>query len=199
MRCHTRLVYGSYYRFTGRADDARDLTQDVFIRVFRSLHTYDPGSGAFRTWLIRVTRNLLIDHYRKTKKDQALDPIEANGSRLKLFGLSGGVQLDFRGTRQIPLREVAGQARITSERGKIILEPVDSSDFEVKLARGNVDVKLSPDSPHQLEATVERGNIVHELTERPEKSKGQVQLKGPGAGGPRVRLTVGRGDVTVKR
>ena len=76
VRSHTRLVYGSCYRFTGRADDSSDLTQDVFIRVFRSLHTFDPGSGAFRTWLIRVTRNLLIDHYRKTRKDQALDPIE---------------------------------------------------------------------------------------------------------------------------
>ncbi len=76
VRSHTRLVYGSCYRFTGRADDSSDLTQEVFIRVFRSLHTYDPGSGAFRTWLVRVTRNLLIDHYRKTRKDQALDPIE---------------------------------------------------------------------------------------------------------------------------
>lgn len=76
VRSHTRLVYGACYRFTGRVDEAHDLTQEVFLRVFRSLHTYNPESGAFRTWLVRLTRNLLIDHYRKNKKHQAVDPIE---------------------------------------------------------------------------------------------------------------------------
>lgn len=76
VRSHTRLVYGACYRFTGRADDAHDLTQEVFLRVFRSLHTYNPESGALRTWLVRLTRNLLIDHYRKNKKHQAVDPLD---------------------------------------------------------------------------------------------------------------------------
>lgn len=76
VRSHTRLVYGACYRFTGRADEAHDLTQEVFLRVFRSLHTFNPESGAFRTWLVRLTRNLLIDHYRKNKKHQAVDPLE---------------------------------------------------------------------------------------------------------------------------
>lgn len=83
VRNHTRLVYGACYRFTGRADDAHDLTQDVFLRVFRSLHTYQPKAGAFRTWLIRLTRNLLIDHYRKTKKDQVLDALEDEAYHLE--------------------------------------------------------------------------------------------------------------------
>ncbi len=76
VRSHTRLVYGACYRFTGGAEDARDLTQEVFLRVFRSLHTYDPAFGGFRTWLLRLTRNLLIDHYRKTRKHQVLEPLE---------------------------------------------------------------------------------------------------------------------------
>ena len=76
VRLHTRLVYGSCYRFTGRAEEAHDLTQEVFLRVFRSLHTFNPDSGAFRTWLVRLTRNLLIDHYRKNKKHQVVDPLE---------------------------------------------------------------------------------------------------------------------------
>jgi RNA polymerase sigma-70 factor (ECF subfamily) len=83
VRSHTGLVYGACFRFTGRADDARDLTQEVFLRVFRSLHTYDPASGGFRTWLVRLTRNLLIDHYRKTRKHQVLDPIEDQMGRLE--------------------------------------------------------------------------------------------------------------------
>lgn len=76
VREHTRLVYASCYRFTGRAETARDLTQDVFIRVFRGLHAFDPNSGGFKTWLMRLTRNLLIDDYRKNKKHRIVDPIE---------------------------------------------------------------------------------------------------------------------------
>jgi RNA polymerase sigma-70 factor (ECF subfamily) len=83
VRSHSRLVYGACYRFTGRVDDANDMTQEVFLRVFRSLHTYQPSAGAFRTWLVRLTRNLLIDHYRRTKKDQALSPLDDSSHHLK--------------------------------------------------------------------------------------------------------------------
>lgn len=83
VRSHSRLVYGACYRFTGRVDDANDMTQEVFLRVFRSLHTYQPSAGAFRTWLVRLTRNLLIDHYRKTKKDQALSPLDDSSYKLE--------------------------------------------------------------------------------------------------------------------
>jgi RNA polymerase sigma-70 factor (ECF subfamily) len=83
VRSHTRLVYGACYRFTGGAEEARDLTQEVFLRVFRSLHTYDAAAGSFRTWLVRLTRNLLIDHYRKTRKHQMLDQLEDQIGRLE--------------------------------------------------------------------------------------------------------------------
>ena len=83
VRSHSRLVYGACYRFTGRSDDANDMTQEVFLRVFRSLHTYQPSAGAFRTWLVRLTRNLLIDHYRKNKKDQALSPLDDSAYKLE--------------------------------------------------------------------------------------------------------------------
>lgn len=76
VRSHTRLVYGACYRFTGRAEEAHDLTQDVFLRVYRSLHTFNPESGALRTWLVRLTRNLLIDNYRKNKKHQVVDALD---------------------------------------------------------------------------------------------------------------------------
>ncbi len=76
VREHSRLVYASCYRFTGQTETARDLTQDVFIRVFRSLHAFDPQAGGFRTWLMRLTRNLLIDDYRKNKKHRVVDPLE---------------------------------------------------------------------------------------------------------------------------
>lgn len=83
VRSHSRLVYGACYRFTGRVDEANDMTQEVFLRVFKSLHTYQPKAGGFRTWLVRLTRNLLIDHYRKNKKDQALTSLDDNAYKLE--------------------------------------------------------------------------------------------------------------------
>ncbi len=76
VRSHHRRVYNLCYRFTGKADEAEDLTQEVFLRVFRTLKSYRVEEGFFTTWLTSLSRNLLIDHYRKTKKDRVLDPLE---------------------------------------------------------------------------------------------------------------------------
>jgi RNA polymerase sigma-70 factor (ECF subfamily) len=76
VRIHTRRVYSICLRFTGRESEAQDLTQDVFLRVFRSLGSFRAGEGSFVVWLTRLTRNLLIDHYRRTKLERATDSIE---------------------------------------------------------------------------------------------------------------------------
>lgn len=76
VRIHTRRVYSICYRFTSRESEAQDLTQDVFLRVFKSLKSFRAGEGSFVVWLARLTRNLLIDHYRRTKLDRASDSIE---------------------------------------------------------------------------------------------------------------------------
>lgn len=76
VRAHTRHVYALCYRFTGSGPESQDLTQEVFLRVFRTLKTFRAAEGSFGTWLTRVTRNLLIDHYRRTRQDRATDSIE---------------------------------------------------------------------------------------------------------------------------
>jgi RNA polymerase sigma-70 factor, ECF subfamily len=76
VRTHTRRVYAICYRFTGSGSGAQDLTQDVFLRIFRTLKSFRSGEGAFVVWLTRLTRNLLIDHYRRTKADRVTDSIE---------------------------------------------------------------------------------------------------------------------------
>src|SRR5215204_5824549 len=76
VRLHTRKVYALCYRFTGSASEAQDLTQEVFLRVFRTVKTFRSTEGSFATWLSRVTRNLLIDHYRRTRHDRVTDSIE---------------------------------------------------------------------------------------------------------------------------
>ena len=76
VRLHSRKVYALCYRFTNQSSEAQDLTQEVFLRVFRTLASFRSAEGSFATWLTRVTRNLLIDHYRRTRQDRVTDSIE---------------------------------------------------------------------------------------------------------------------------
>ena len=63
---HSARVYRLAYRLTGNSYDAEDLTQEVFVRVFRSLSTYTPGT--FEGWLHRITTNLFLDQVRRKKR-----------------------------------------------------------------------------------------------------------------------------------
>ena len=76
VKVHSRRVYGICYRFTGKDSEAQDLTQDVFLRIFKSLKSFRAGEGSFTVWVSRLTRNLLIDNYRRTKMDRVSDSIE---------------------------------------------------------------------------------------------------------------------------
>ena len=76
VRRHTRRVYGLCYRFTGNSAEAEDLTQEVFLRIYRKLQSYRAAFGGFPTWLTSVTRNLLVDNYRRTRRDRMTDSIE---------------------------------------------------------------------------------------------------------------------------
>jgi RNA polymerase sigma-70 factor, ECF subfamily len=79
QRYHRR-IYNICYRFAGSADDAQDLTQEVFIRMYRTLNSYDVARGAFMTWVTTLSRNLLVDHFRKTKHDRLTDSLDTTAS-----------------------------------------------------------------------------------------------------------------------
>jgi RNA polymerase sigma-70 factor, ECF subfamily len=66
VRMHSAKVYRLAYRLTGNQHDAEDLTQDVFVRVFRRLSTYTPGT--FDGWLHRITTNLFLDQVRRNQR-----------------------------------------------------------------------------------------------------------------------------------
>ncbi|MGB9485953.1 MAG: RNA polymerase sigma factor [Terriglobia bacterium] len=76
LRDYTRKIYNLCYRFTGRVEEAEDVTQEVFIKVFQTLKSYDAAQGSFSTWLNRVARNHLVDHYRRTRKDRVTSSLE---------------------------------------------------------------------------------------------------------------------------
>src|SRR5688572_23955809 len=69
VRQHWRKVFNLAYKFVGRHDEAEDLAQDVFLKIFKALHTFDRRAN-FQTWLISISRNLCIDHYRSVRKER---------------------------------------------------------------------------------------------------------------------------------
>src|SRR5688572_4821357 len=69
VRLYRRKVFNVAYKFVGRHDQAEDLTQDVFLKLYKSLDTFDRRAN-FQTWLISVSRNLCIDHYRAVRKER---------------------------------------------------------------------------------------------------------------------------------
>ncbi|HTV08828.1 MAG TPA: sigma-70 family RNA polymerase sigma factor [Candidatus Aquilonibacter sp.] len=71
-----RKVYGLCYRFTGSATEAEDLTQEVFLKMYRNLASFDPARGGFGTWLTTLTRNLLVDNYRRSRMDRSSDSLD---------------------------------------------------------------------------------------------------------------------------
>ena len=71
VELHTRKVFGLAYRFTGRVDEAEDLTQEVFVKVYQTLHKYREADGPFGAWLMAVARNHAIDHSRRGRQERA--------------------------------------------------------------------------------------------------------------------------------
>jgi RNA polymerase sigma-70 factor (ECF subfamily) len=114
---HARKVFCLAYRFTGRVDEAEDLTQEVFFKVYQTLDRYDAGAGSFGSWLMTVARNQSIDRYRRHRQErerrsQDSEVIEhvASGDEGPLRGLEREerIRLVHRGLRALPteLREV---------------------------------------------------------------------------------------------
>lgn len=67
---YAKRIYNLTYRYTSRRDEAEDLTQEIFIRVYQNLKSFRSDSGSFQSWIMKVGRNLIIDHYRRTRRYQ---------------------------------------------------------------------------------------------------------------------------------
>jgi len=81
VRQHWRKVFNLAYKFVGRHDEAEDLTQDIFVKIFKALHTFDRRAN-FQTWLISISRNLCIDHYRSARKERETMARDVDASSL---------------------------------------------------------------------------------------------------------------------
>src|SRR5580700_1813003 len=76
VRTHQKRVYGLCYRFTGNPADAEDLTQDVFLKIYSNLGSFDAARGSLPVWITTMTRNLLVDNFRRTRNLRATGSLD---------------------------------------------------------------------------------------------------------------------------
>ena len=102
----SRRIFNLAYRFTSSIDAAEDLTQDVFIRVYRSLDQYDSKQGDLANWLMRLARNLIIDDYRhrqRNPQNTMADAVDDHSYHLRAAGSSAH--------REMERKELASQVQ----------------------------------------------------------------------------------------
>ncbi|MFL6279274.1 MAG: RNA polymerase sigma factor [Vicinamibacterales bacterium] len=82
VRQNWRKVFNVAYKFVGKHDEAEDLTQDIFLKIFKALNTFDRRAN-FQTWIISISRNLCIDHYRSVRKERQTIAREVDTTELQ--------------------------------------------------------------------------------------------------------------------
>lgn len=155
QRFHRR-IYNICYRFAGSAADAQDLTQEVFIKVYRTVGSFDGTKASFNTWVTTVTRNLLVDHFRKTRNERATDSIDAQqgmdedgptlAERLSTDDPSPQVHVESRERREMVHRALQ---RISPDlREAVILRDLQDMDYReiaqiLKVPEGTVKSRIN--------------------------------------------------------
>jgi RNA polymerase sigma-70 factor, ECF subfamily len=125
VREHSARVYRLAYRLSGNAQDAEDLTQDTFIRVFRSLASYQPGT--FEGWLHRITTNLFLDMVRRRQRirfDALPDDTE------KLAGSAPSPEQVYVDTHLDPQIQAALAALQPEFRAAVVLCDIEGLTYE---------------------------------------------------------------------
>lgn len=156
VQLYHRRIYNICYRFAGSADDAQDLTQEVFIKMYRTLKTFDADRGALITWVTAMTRNLLVDHFRKTKQDRLTDSMDVPASeheeamplseRIADTGISPDARVKSRETSETVHRAL--QKLSPELREAVILRDLQDMDYReiatvLKVPEGTVKSRIN--------------------------------------------------------
>lgn len=155
VKAHHRRVYALCYRFTGSPHDAEDLTQDVFLKVYGNLASFDASRGSFPTWITTLTRNLLVDHFRRSRQQRVTDSMDAGWEETDDLTLAmqlaadGPTQHDRAAQREIARMVQAALTRISPElREAVILRDLQDMDYKeiaqaLRIPEGTVKSRIS--------------------------------------------------------
>lgn len=166
---HSERVYRLAYRLTGKRADAEDLTQDVFVRVFRSLSTYTPGT--FEGWLHRITTNLFLDGARRKQRIRFDALSDERAARLCA---DGGVPHDEYDDQTFDDDVEQALAQLPPDfRAAVVLCDVEGLSYE-EIA-GILDAKLGT-----VRSRIHRGRaMLREALAHRAPSQGRVRYSGP--------------------
>jgi RNA polymerase sigma-70 factor (ECF subfamily) len=137
VRLHWRKVFNVAYKFVGRHDQAEDLTQDVFLKLFRSLDTFDRRAN-FQTWLISVSRNLCIDHYRKVRKEREAISAEIDPAHLTPVANTKSPQAELEERDRVELLRRALDKLAPSLRSALMLRDIQELSYHEIAIRLNL-------------------------------------------------------------
>jgi len=149
VQTYSRRVFNLAYRFTSRADSAEDLTQDVFVRVYRSLDQYNPKQGDLQNWLMRLARNLIIDDYRKRQRapqDEIADDLEDHKYHLRSADSSAQREME---RRELGAQVQAGIDKLSQDlRTCVILRDIEELSYQeivdlLKIPEGTVKSRIN--------------------------------------------------------
>jgi RNA polymerase sigma factor (sigma-70 family) len=147
VRQHWRKVFNLAYKFVGRHDEAEDLTQDIFLKIFKALHTFDRRAN-FQTWLISISRNLCIDHYRSVRKERETMARDVDASQLMPVSRERSPygeleQIDLR----VRIREALAQLPATLREAVVLRDLQEFSYQEIadklRLPEGTVKSRIN--------------------------------------------------------
>ena len=167
VRRHTRRVFNLCYRFTGNSSSAEDLSQEVFLRVFRTLPSYQSAQGAFPTWLTSVTRNLLVDHYRRTRRDRMTDSLDDAMPVLEEKHSSARAPDKLAQAAELSVQLQRGLARLSPElREAVILRDLQGLEYNevqviLQVPEGTVKSRIN-------RGRIELARILSEMGVRPD-------------------------------
>jgi RNA polymerase sigma-70 factor, ECF subfamily len=145
----SRRIFNLAYRFTSSPEAAEDLTQDVFIRIYRTLDQYDAKQGDLANWLMRLARNLIIDDYRhraRNPQNSMADAVDDHSYHLRAVGNSAQKEIE---RKELASQVQAGIDKLPSDlRTCVILRDIEELTYQeivdvLKIPEGTVKSRIN--------------------------------------------------------
>ena len=158
VKAYHRRVYALCYRFTGSGTDAEDLTQEVFLKVYAHLTSFDATRGSLQVWVTSLTRNLLVDHFRRTRNLRITGSLDEGwdqaGDMRPLIAIDrleakGPTQHDQATRRELEKMVQQALAQVSPElREAVILRDLQDMDYKdiatvLSIPEGTVKSRIS--------------------------------------------------------
>jgi RNA polymerase sigma-70 factor, ECF subfamily len=155
VRAHHKRVYGLCYRFTGNVADAEDLTQDVFLKIYSNLSSFDLNRGSLQVWITTMTRNLLVDNFRRTRNQRATGSLDEGWDSteelkpIDRLTASGASQHQVAAQKELAAMVQNALAQVSVElREAVILRDLQDLDYKeiaqvLSIPEGTVKSRIS--------------------------------------------------------